>query len=121
MKKALIILLFSLVLSIGCERASETSEEEIDIEVTAFPLSLPADGLSQAVIWATVQKGGKPCNDSTLVQFAATRGVIDASAYTKDGLASVTVISDSIPGISVIVGYVELITDSVNINMGTID
>ena len=61
---------------------------QLTVELAAFPGRVSVeDERASAEIWATVKRGNKPVEDSTLVFFATTIGSITPSSPTQDGLA----------------------------------
>lgn len=76
---------------VGCALSiAPTSSEsrQVTIELTAYPGRISAsDTTATAEIWATILKGKKPIEDSTLVVFASTAGEITPTSITRDGLA----------------------------------
>ncbi|MBN1552795.1 Ig-like domain-containing protein, partial [bacterium] len=70
-----------------------------DIDVTANPSNIPADGYSKSTISAYVtDERGLPVPDDTAVSFSTTGGTLSADvAYTASGRASVTLTSETVP------------------------
>ena len=67
---------------------ADDEERQVVVELASFPDRLSAeDSLATAEVWATVRRGGRPVDDSTVVFFATTVGTISASGLTRDGLA----------------------------------
>ncbi len=66
-----------------------TSEDrQIALELAAFPDRISAeDSTAELEIWATIKRGDKAVDDSTLVVFATTAGTITTASLTRDGLA----------------------------------
>jgi len=69
------------------------------IEVTATPNTLPADGVSQAVILAMVKTAeGSAVRDLTRVEFSTTLGTITPASYTSGGVAQAILTAPTRPG-----------------------
>lgn len=67
---------------------TNSESRQISLELTAYPARVSAsDSTATAEVWATILKGNKPVDDSTLVVFATTAGRITPSSITRDGLA----------------------------------
>jgi hypothetical protein len=88
----------------GCRE--NVSPEVLTISITSSKQSLPPDGQTTSEIIAMVRMDDSPCADSTMIQFVTSLGSIDAEAFTINGLARAVLISDTIPGIAKITGYV---------------
>jgi hypothetical protein len=58
------------------------------MELAVYPERVSVeDSTATAEVWATVRRGDRAIEDSTLVVFATTVGRITASSLTRDGLA----------------------------------
>ncbi len=113
---------------IGCAfTVSPTSSEDrqITLELFAIPnrVTTGLDSLASAEIWATLKRGGKPVNDSTLVVFATTVGTITPTSITKDGLAlailDVSFPANEGPPEGVVIGQALTIRDTLLIDFVT--
>ena len=60
---------------------------------------------------------GHPVPDSTRVSFAATNGLIDAEAYTMDGLARAEFIPGASIGVAALIAQVRAMRDTVLITL----
>jgi hypothetical protein len=67
---------------------TNSKDREIVLELAAFPNRISAEDSTAALeIWATIKRGDKAIDDSTLVVFATTAGTITTASLTRDGLA----------------------------------
>ncbi|MFA6107761.1 MAG: hypothetical protein WDA75_03230 [Candidatus Latescibacterota bacterium] len=65
-----------------------SSDRELTMELAVYPERVSVeDSTATAEVWATVRRGDRAIEDSTLVVFATTVGRITASSLTRDGLA----------------------------------
>jgi hypothetical protein len=77
------------------------------VAVDASPVSVVADGVSTAVVTATVTDAySRLVADGTVVSFTTTLGSISSSALTSGGVATATLTSPSNPGIAVVTATV---------------
>ena len=67
---------------------ADPEDSELTLELAAYPNKVSIeDSTATAEVWATVRRGDRAIEDSTLVVFATTVGRITASSLTRDGLA----------------------------------
>lgn len=77
--------LWSCALSVA---PTGSSDRELTMELAIYPDRVSVeDSTAKAEVWATVRRGTRAVEDSTLVVFATTVGRITASSLTRDGLA----------------------------------
>jgi hypothetical protein len=80
-----------LVWAWGCALSvapTGSSDKELTMELAIYPDRVSVeDSTATAEVWATVRRGTRAVEDSTLVVFATTVGRITASSLTRDGLA----------------------------------
>ncbi len=86
----------ALILFAGCWLGScamsvaptSSSDRTLSLDLAAYPAQISVeDSAATAEIWATVKRGDRAVEDSTVVAFATTVGHITASSFTRDGLA----------------------------------
>ena len=117
-KRTGVFFLVMIFLLLGCREGEDISDQTITIELSGFPRTIAADGVDESTIWASIKFGGEPCPDSTVVQFACTGGSIEPTIVTMNGLAATVIVSDTLPGPVWVVGIVQLVSDSIQINFG---
>lgn len=104
--------------AISCRTSTEPDPNGgITIQLDSVPLLLKADSVSTATVWATVLSHGAPVPDSTVVQFAASLGIIETEARTKDGLARVNFRAGKETGIAAVVAQTKAVRDTVLVTL----
>lgn len=82
---AVLVGMWSCALSVA---PTGSSDRELTMELAVYPERVSVeDSTATAEVWATVRRGDRAIEDSTLVVFATTVGRITASSLTRDGLA----------------------------------
>lgn len=82
---AVLVGVWSCALSVA---PTGSSDRELTMELAVYPDRVSIeDSTATAEVWATVRRGDRAIEDSTLVVFATTVGRITASSLTRDGLA----------------------------------
>jgi protocatechuate 3,4-dioxygenase beta subunit/5-hydroxyisourate hydrolase-like protein (transthyretin family) len=90
----------------------------VAVQVVAEPAALLGDGTSTARVTATVTDVlGQPVPDGTPVQFAASLGVIEATATTAGGQATVTYTAAQATGTATITATAGAATGSIEITL----
>jgi hypothetical protein len=117
---ALFFIAALLFIIIGCTSPTDENSESIPTGVTlslnAVPLTLVANGRSEAIIFCEVQRNGDWIADSTQVLLFQTLGRLKCgTALTSQGVALDTLVSDTLSGICQVIAYVEGQRDTVEI------
>ncbi|MBU1707288.1 hypothetical protein KKB28_05165 [bacterium] len=117
---ALFFIAALLFVIIGCTSPTDEESESIPTGVTlslnAVPMTLAANGRSEAIIFCEVQRNGDWIADSTQVLLFQTLGRLKCgTALTSQGVALDTLVSDTLSGICQVIAYVEGQRDTVEI------
>ncbi len=104
----------------GCTSPSEEIEEieetGLVLSVEAVPQVIAANGVSESVIFVEVQRNGVSVPDSTQVLLFRTLGRLKGGrAFTYQGVALDTLVSDTTAGTSSVIAYVEGQRDTVDV------
>ena len=121
--KRFILFLFAAFLFIimGCTSPTEENSEPVESEgivlsVSAVPMTLTADGQSEAIIFCEVKRDGVWASDSTQVLLFQTLGELKCgTVLTSQGVALDTLVSDTLSGICQVIAYVEGQRDTVEV------
>ncbi len=117
---ALFFIAALLFVIIGCTSPTDEESDSVPTGVTlslnAVPMTLAANGRSEAIIFCEVQRNGDWIADSTQVLLFQTLGRLKCgTALTSQGVALDTLVSDTLSGICQVIAYVEGQRDTVEI------
>lgn len=111
-KRSLLFLIFAMFVLNGCtsptDDETENEETSLQLSVEAVPEIIPADGISETVIFVEVLQNGNYVPDSTQVLLFQTMGRLKGGrAFTFHGVALDTLVSDTLAGTASVIAYVE--------------
>lgn len=117
---ALFFIAALLFVIIGCTSPTDEESDSVPTGVTlslnAVPMTLAANGRSEAIIFCEVQRNGDWIADSTQVLLFQTLGRLKCgTALTSQGVALDTLVSDTLSGICQVIAYVEGQRDTVEV------
>ncbi|MEM2990810.1 MAG: invasin domain 3-containing protein, partial [Halobacteria archaeon] len=113
----LLILISAVALTVAINAAEEAKPAEILL--SAFPLSIPADGKSTSLITATIPEAtATTMADTNTVKFTTTLGKIEPAGEIKNGIAQVLLRSGLVPGIAMVTATYRNMTNTINVHFG---
>ena len=117
-KYSLLFVVAAILFAAGCTSPTDENKDNngtgIVLSINAVPQIIAANGISEAVIFVEVQRDGAYVPDSTQVLFFQTLGRLkDGRAFTYQGVALDTLVSDTTAGTSAVIAYLEGQRDTV--------